>query len=524
MYKGTKYRIPAGLGGFNGSDNLDQIPKTDLSIAKNLSFDGKTWRKIPGAESFDANVVTGSPTFLGGIDWHPNSTTQRIISAWSDGSVYRENGGDLDAGSLAAGLSFSEPAVFVTAGREFLSGNRKLFLFSAGIQPRFIDGDAAAFTLVTPNADWSTLGYPSGAIFHDYRLYAWTDHILYPSSLDPHESFTSFDPPPIPIYTGESERIACCFGFLPNFIYIFKYPFGIYRFNTETLFDLLPSVEKLRDDIGMAGPKGIARVKNDVWFISNIGHIHSLTAVLSAEDIRESDITANLKLETFMKENVDLSRLKHAQLIYDPIRQEVSACFSQISSDRNNIRIVIDVSTDQPKIAFDDRGTRAFESLFLYQETNGSTSLFAGGIGGRIYRMNIGTRSFNGGAYESIFRTIERNPNEETEGSATKRSRFDWLEFVINPTGNHTMSVDVHVDGIKTFSSSVLMSGGGAALGSFILGTSILGGREVKNKKIRIAGVGERIAIKGYNSTNGQDFAISEVIVHHMPLGESGQK
>ena len=117
-YTGESIVVRAGAGSFNGSENTFDIPITDLTLARNIIFQGNAWRKSPGSTPFDSNAISGTPTLLRAWDWHPDDSTQRIISFWDDGSVYREDAGDIDDSTAKTGLTATGPASFVEGGQE----------------------------------------------------------------------------------------------------------------------------------------------------------------------------------------------------------------------------------------------------------------------------------------------------------------------------------------------------------------------------------------------------------------------
>lgn len=531
-YQGASIPIPCGDGGFDGNTNVYRIPITNLIRAKNLNYRGDSWGKITGAALFDATPVTGSPTLLGAFDWHPSTTVQRIISAWTDGKVYKEVGGDVDSVTLQSGYTFSEPVLFLEGGQEVFANPRKLFIYSEGQIPRFLSGDGATLSSFSnPPADWSGSNQPGGAVMHEGRIFAWMKHTVYVSTLIDHSDFNTGEPPIFEIMPGESEFINAAIS-MPgatstagSLLYLSKFPRGIYRLDTSDIFSLISPLDKINSDIAIAGPNAWCRVGNDIWFVSTNGSIHSLQALEAApNDLKDSDITALLNMEQWIKDNVDLNRIKFARAIYDEINKEVRFCFTAKDETRNGTCLVIDISRpSQPRVAMDERST-IWEASFLYREATGLQNIYSGGTGGFIYKNNQASRNLNNTAYLGDFEYPSTDFGFADPQIAQLEKRFDWLEVTITPTGSFNISFDLFIDG--RFSQTVQMSLGntGAALGSFILGTSRLGGQSIINHKARIFGHGRRLSIRGYNSALNQDFSISEITVHLKPLGTKGSQ
>lgn len=523
-YRGQQAVLPAGQGGFNGDSNNQNIPITDLTIARNIRYDGNSWTKAPGLTSYDPAGIAGAPDILDAIQYIPEEGLSRIITACSDGKVYRETAGNLDATTLVSGLDFTDAVVLVEAGEESFSINKKLLLFSKGVAPYYIDGDAATMTPITlVSVDWSGDDQPTGAVYHDSRVVAWLNHNLYFSNLASHVDFITDDPPIISVAPGRGERIVAAFSFLPEKLFVWKYPVGIYEVDTAQITDLFIPVATVKQDIGGSGPKGVCRVKNDIWFISNTGHIHSLTAINASEDTSDSDITAQLNLEAWTRDNVDLSKISTVELSYDEERQEVTAAYTSKDGEINGLALVIDVSdVNNIRAAVEDRG-EYFQTLFMYREADGSYQLYVGGTGGKIYQANRIARSIDSTTpYVAMFEYPETDLGYSNPSVAHKQKRFDWLEITAVPTGNYSISFDIFIDGVKTQTVTANLGQSGAALDSFILDTDRLGGGDLVNHKVKLYGRGRRIAIRGTNTGLNENFVITQIMLHYRSAQTDG--
>lgn len=527
-YRGSQFTFPAGQGRLTGNVNHDAVPLGDLITYNNGRYDGQTWRKAPGITAYD--TVSGGPNILGAINYTPASGTHRIITACSDGAVYRESSGDIDDATLVSGLTFTDPVIFVPAGEQTVSTNRKLLMFSKGVTPYYIDADASTMTALTNvPSDWASTNQPAAAVYHDSRIAAWGNdnftHAIYFSNLLDHTDFSTSDPPIIDVAPGFSEGIRCCFSYLPETLYVWKFPLGIFRLDTSNITGLVIPRETIKTDIGGGGPRGVARVKDDVWFISNNGHIHSLTAVQNAEDTRDSDITALLGFEEWIADTVDLSAINNCVLHYDSNRQEVWAMYRSKSSVNglNDIGLVIDVGDPQyPRPAIENRG-EYFETIFKRLETDGTFQSYCGGVDGIIRKLNQTARSIDGIGYSFVAEYPENDFSSSDPALAEREKRYDALEISINPTGSQEISAEVFVDGIsrKTIGLS-LGTAGTAVYDDPVLGiydTARYVGGEVVSHKVPLGVRGRRIGVKLSNSGANEDVAITKLVVHYMPQG-----
>jgi hypothetical protein len=163
--------------------------------------------------------------------------------------------------------------------------------------------------------------------------------------------------------------------------------------------------------------------------------------------------------------------------------------------------------------------------MFVYREADGINRVYGGGVDGLVYKMNQSNRNVNSSAYTGEFR-IPDTDFEYALGRdvARKEKRFDWLTAVVTPTGNYNISFDVIIDGALTETVSMNLGSTGGILGSFMLGTDRFGGQNIVNHRVKLHGRGERLSLRGYNSTLNQDFSISELAVDLKPGTIKGAK
>lgn len=537
MYRGFSVSIPVGTGGYNGNRNVDQIPINQLVKAENIRFDGNAVIKAGGLKVYDSNAISGTPTCLAGHDWHPTTSVQRQVTAWSNGSIYKEAGGDQDNVTLASGLTISNPAVFIEGGQEDGSGNRKLFFYCDGVAPKVLAADGASMTdLTNVPADWAGSVQPAFAVLHDYRMWAFAPssypHSVYASKLDDHGDFSTGSPtPPImQVAPGFSERISAAFPDIQQNsrqLYVFKFPYGIFRLDTTNIVSRYVPIVTVSRTVGCPGPNAITQVENDVWFIGQNGHIYSLSAVANTQNVQQADLTAALFLEAWTEDNVALaeSDLKHARMEYDPRRKELYVMFRSKTSNYNAIGFVIDVRQENnPKISVEDRGAY-FEAIWQARDTGGDLIMYAGGEGGVFYKMNDSDRLIGASTpYTGELETPETDFAFVSQEMRNKEKRFDWFEIDIIPTGNYNLNVEFKIDGETYRSDTINLGYSGSLLGTGTLGSFVLGGGgTIKHHKIPIGGSGRRLGVRLWNSDADQNFELTNMIVGFKTLGHEGE-
>jgi hypothetical protein len=526
MYRGQVVDIQGGRGGLNGNINSYLIPPTDLLVARNLRFDGFVWRKAGGLSLFDSVAVATAPTCYGGWDWRPNSGNQNQVTFWSNGNVYKETGADIDAVLLGTLSAPANPVVFCEGGSVSAGLDKELYIFNKGNSPKKLTGTGvtlAAFT--NESADWSS-NKPGAGIQHDFRTVAFdvdsAPHNLYFSALADLSDFVGSGGDTGYVFSvapGVGDRIIAANSYLPQQLYVFKYPRGIWAVDTTDFTgDFLPTT-LVRDDVGAAGPNCIAKVGNDLWFISGNGRLYSVQALRPDTDPLDADITAKLNLKTFIEENVDATKLKFARLIYDEARREIWYVYSsQAGTGINDSVLIIDLNEPGVlKTAVDDRG-EYFQAVWKRVASTGFNEILVAGVGGLVYRANAISRSIGGTtAYTSELKTIDTDFRFVDPVIGSREKRYDFLEISILPTGNYTLGIDVYIDGMFKKSINISAGDSSAAFDSATFDTSTFAGQLIIKHKVPLDLVGNIISLRLINSDLNADFAIINLRIHYVP-------
>lgn len=543
MYTGVIAPITLGKKGYYGTENVNDIPYDALTNAAEIRYDNNTLRKAPGLSLYNSNAISGTPDILGGIDWRPDSATQRIVTACSDGKLYKEVSGDLDSVTLETGLTISEPVFFLEAGQEVAANNRKLFRFIKGIAPKYLSGDGSSLTAITgAPTDWSGSDQPAAAIYHDFRVWAWGNknypHSLYPSTITDHSDFSSESFLTVDVFPGEGDYVAAAHSIASSTrLYVFKYPLGMYWTDTSNVTQLsFAPVIRIRRDIGMAGPLGITKVGSlGTWLIGSDGHIYSLESIYNPDtDLKDGSITFKLNLGSWIRNNVSLSKLKHAKLIWDSNRQEVTAYYTSVtSSGLNDLALVINLQDPStPRVSIEHRG-EYFQTVFYRIESDGYLQIYCGGTGGLIYKANQPNRAVNTTGYTGSFTLPATDFAWLNPAIAPREKLLEWIEFTIVPTGAYNLTVEVYADGVLSGTYSVTLGSAGSSLDDTSTELApatapetdfILGGLDPVPHKFKVAARGRRFHVKCYNSSANQDFAISEVLYYFKVLGVKGAR
>src|SRR4030095_6101786 len=164
-YVGQIIDIPFGRAGLTGTRNLLAVRPDQLIEASNVSYEGGTLQKARGAPLYTA-ALAGAPAILGGWDWWPDTSTQRVVILASAGTLLKDAGLGTFPVTLKTGLTTAGVVpVFVEAGKEAVALPRRLFVFTGRNPVQVLEADGATTAdVATPPTDWAGVNQtPAGA-------------------------------------------------------------------------------------------------------------------------------------------------------------------------------------------------------------------------------------------------------------------------------------------------------------------------------------------------------------------------
>lgn len=519
-YNGQIAELPIGSLGLFGSQNASQIPVDALLACDTITLESDTVQKEGGASKYNSSVIGGAPSVLGVHDWNHDGATQRLIVLGSDGKLYKDTfAAGTFATTLASGLTVSSVIPrFVEGGKEAAANNRKLFVFTwkNAVQVLSADGATTA-ALATPPADWTGAHQPAFGCNHEGRMWGGGNdndpHRMYYSLTTNHEDFTSAGAGSISVYPGEGEKLVAAFAFRSAII-CFKYPRGIYLIDTSDPTTTNWKVTKINGNLGAAGYGCAVQVEDDVVFVDASGQIRRLSAVNEFGDVGTIGLDDQSKMTAYIRDNLNISQAATWRTVYYARKREVHIACTATGATANNYRLVIDFNQGRPRFRI---STRDVPICMFLAMRSGLQTLYHGDASGFIWEMDTTTRSKAGVGYASSFQTPHLDLSHIDPAYGTIKKNGKYLELVVDPKGNHDLSVDVFWDGIYHETLLFNMGSTGTALGTFVLGTSALGGRQVLNKKRKLTGRGRRISLIGRNNGAAQDFSVAKFYLHFTP-------
>lgn len=537
MYTGLKPQIPVGEDGMYGPR---RVPITGLILARGITFENNQVEKEGGAARQNLSALPGPVRGL--WDWWPESATQRTVAVTIGGGVYLDDGVSwtfaitvLPEGTL----NTVRPPYFVEGGQEVPGADKKLFLYTGASPPQVGAGDFTTMAPLDPAKrplDWVGSRQPSVGIIHEGRHWAFLQHTAYYTPSADHEDFVGIGAGSIPIAPGVGEGIVAAMS-LRKMLVLWKRPSGVYVIDTSN-----PDPASWRYDIqsravGAVGPWGVAPIPNDVLFIDTEGSVHSLSATAVERDAESSDITSP-KLGTWLREHIDAQELEDAGIVWYSDKSLAYALLPPRGSIGQTIPAFQDDAFQADAFGTEAAGPLAPYRLtldfnnpavgarFAYSDRDDATCLimrrhqnvdrpYIGTTSGFVYRLDMPDRIKDGAGYIGEFQIDHTDLGEVVPEWRGRIKNFDYLEFWFEGLGEHTLYVDIYIDGIlKTLAPLQFnVAATGVPLGTFVLDVDRLAEPRIIHRRRRLTWRGTRLSFRAWNSEPGASFKIIKAFI-----------
>jgi Concanavalin A-like lectin/glucanases superfamily len=480
-----------------------------------------------------ADIVGGDTPLpvIAGTSWAAGVNLNEDVVVLDNGAVFADPNRE---GSFINQVGFSlitgrdPPPYFCVGGGEVVGQPRKMFLFTANnqVQVRLGASSANQFAPIsTPPADWTGAGnFPTFGCVHVQRMFgggnASDPHRLYYSMTTDHQTYTGGSGAgaagTIPIYPGQGERLVGAYS-IRGALILWKYPLGIYVLITQDPDPTTWSVEVLSRSVGGVNPHSMMQVENDLLYIDRSGAIHSLTATNDFGDFNTSNVSEIGNMQPFFKDNVNRGKLQRAQAIWYSNKRQAWFFYPRTNSNIPDLRVQLAFPNLQqqqqtgpsPRFFMSRRDTA--NALWLRPDNaDGLLKPAIGSENGCVYTLDADARNKNGAAYPIQFSTASTDLSFVDPSLATKQKNGQFLEIVYEPEGEWDLLVDTFWDDIYTETLAYTMGGAGGILGSFVLGTDVLGAAGIREIRRRVAGSGRRFKVTCTNSGLDQNVSLAE--------------
>ncbi len=508
--------INPGLGGLNGSRNKSNLDPDELLIASNVTFEGDIIGKEGGATKYNSTAVPTAGIILGGYDFWPSVSTQRMIVYTNGGYLLKDTGDALFSTTLKTGLNVTKIPVFVTGGEEALASSRKLFLFNGYDSVQVLAADGASTTnIATPPADWSSTNQPNCGCVHEGRLWGALGHRVYFSKTTNHEDFTAgsgaTDGGTLVLWPGVGNEIKQMLSF-KGVLLVFKEPRGIFLIDTASTSISDWKVMQLNGSIGVASSHSAVQIDDDILFMDSTGSVQIFSGIDNF-NITGANLSQNKQMNVYVQENVNIAELEHVKAVFYPAKREVHFAVPQTSATYNTARLVLDLNRpSQPRWRWSPRDV--CESLWLRKDSQEIPRIVCGDATGFVWLLDQDARSKAGAAYLGAFQTPHMDFGNIDPLLASRQKLGAEIEILAEPREGITLSIDVYWDNEFRHTITMSLNPQGTALGTFVLGTNVLGSDQLLSiRRKKLLGSGRRLSLRFYNEEVAGDFAIARCYV-----------
>jgi len=320
-----------------------------------------------------------------------------------------------------------------------------------------------------PPADWVGTNQPTFGFVHRGRLWgggnANDPHRLYYSPVNNHSAVNDGS---ISIFSGEGEYISGAISFR-GLIIVFKYPKGVYAVNTES-FDIAQwSVSRISPHVGLAGPRALTLVDNDVLFIDQTAQVNPVSAVEEFGNLATQNLSSALDVDAYLRERFNLDRIPFARSIFYTAKRRVEFAMPTASSSINDDRLIVDYNIpERPRFLENDRDECL--DIWLRKDVDGIQRPVVSDNSGFIWLLDRESRTKDGQGYSAEFTTLSTDFAYLDSRLANTRKNGQFLEVSFQPTGQHSLMVDVLWDDVLTQTINFQLGTTSGALGDFVLG------------------------------------------------------
>jgi hypothetical protein len=498
-YRGITARIPFDKAGFQpGRDTEFLLPFALVEPTCNVNFHEGGISKRGGTQPFLTAAITGTPAIRGLFQFRKQNGTDFLLFADANGKVYYDGVSNI----LKSGLSTSNYFSFSVFDDE-------VFICDGANIPQYWDGSAANTSAITGVAtSWASDGYPFQGVPHSNRMAYINKKGVYLSDIDNAKDASDANVKYIPIYSesglvGGYDWGGTLFAFSKTKAYIVDDS------------DLDPDNWGYREAIwegGVAHWRLITKAGNNLYLMSDEGFVYTLQAVQATGDYQQVNLTRPAYIDRWIRQNVTKSNVEAFSSVYDRSLRAITY-FVQVGGVNTNTGLKYFIERP-PEVAWvphnnttQDSGFKASVSTEV-RTAIGEYKIYTGDFSGQIWKHEQTEQSDNDLDYNS---TVKLKPLNMDNPRMYKHFREGRIRAAAS--GNFTLTIRVWVDGSRKEDIDLTFAGSGALFGSAILGTSVFASDSIVPVFFDLGYYGFDIQFEILNSTAGQDFFLSELLI-----------
>jgi hypothetical protein len=505
-FTGPAYRITFD-GSFNGNENLSAIPQGSfVEGSRNVNTHNGGAEKRGGTQIHRAQI-SASLICLGAGQMVTRAGTIYDYSAWSDGKVYR-NGVEILTGRD-------------TQAKVHFTAIDDLMFICNGVDVVKVDTGASVATITTAASDWTGSNQPTQIIIHSRgasrRAFALgvatKKDILYYSVGNNFQDFASAGSGTVPIHSISTEggittavskdEVLWVFGREDSFILedsdVDPANWGYYKASFKG---------------GVYSPRHVIVAKNSIFGINDNVEIYEIQTAQELRDYKQADIAVPFFVHSYIKQYVDKDYIADFHMAYDP---KIDALKIFVVKDGDTtikealVFYIMQAKWAPPHDSAENSSDSGYSAAASYigKLSTGEKRLFTCDYNGVTWELEDDTKDDNGNAYTGAVVTPWLNFDLEED---FKRYAYGRLNFISR--GDYDLSLNWSVDNTDQPETTVTLETNGAALGTFILGTSVLSRAGISDQVFELGQLGRIIQFELSNDQAGEDFLLSNAVIY----------
>lgn len=482
------------------ADQNGRIVIPHLLAAENMMFgpNGRI-RKMPGLAKLNSVAFESGATVMGLFDWWQlgtggSSQQRRIVHV---GTKVKADTGDGSFSDILTGMTSGAVPSYCVFNDELIMSN------DGGDVPQVFDGSSAGALGGTPPAF-------AFAVSHKDRVWAagvpGAPSTLYYSALGNHEDWAGAGSGSITVGYSDGDRITGLISH-KDVLFVFKGPNrGSIHYvqgsapTGDDPYKLVPFVR----DVGGVAHNAIFYYGDDVGFIDCGGAVRSLAATDKYGSFTVATLSSGL--DEYMREVINFSQFRKARAVNVAAQGRVVTTEPINGSSTHNIMRVMDYRYQPPRWTYWVAKGSASLAAMKDPQATGRPTLFMGGYDGFV-RKTAATAALDGSTAISM---LLRTPFLHY-GAPERDKKMTGGAVTVAPKASGNFLFKWSRDSRAQQSATVSQGNGGAALGSFILGTDELGGVRASDRFFEAEEGGEFRAIQYeiQQTTLSQDFEMA---------------
>lgn len=459
------------------------------------------------------SVSIAAPEVSGLHEFTLINTNKFILRHTTDGKLWKNN-----TDTIKTGWTVDKLAQFIQYGDMVLVSN------GANCPVTWNGADASTTNITTIPTDWTGSNFPSQMIIHgrgnSVRTWALgcplNPENIYVTTNGNLTDFTQATVLVFNIRTGSRHGIVGGIEFGNRLIVFSKDRAFIMNDDDASTDNWGYSASQWQG--GAASHRLIVKTPNDVVCMMDNGEIYSISAAEKYGDYETASLTRPSFMHEWIKKYINLSKINDFHAIYDPVLRAIN--FFMVRIGETEVDTVLMYFIDRPPhkawVVLDNQnyesGYSARSSCLVNQST-GVKKIYTGSYNGKVWKLGETNRNDNSNAFVSIYKTPLLSFDNVRE-----HKRYDRMKIVSIAEGACSATFTWWIDGISKNSKDIEFSAKGDVLGSFILGTSTLGGLNILESSVNLGYTGKRIQIEAKSNTANEDFFLSQFLVDFVPL------